>query len=907
MTDKKKRINTILEQTAAGKKSKRARETADMQSFISDYRNLVRDLFVYGTKTAAGQDASSVSAGIDTLRNALVAEEERFEWTSNKKERLYLAATPRVFSRNPFQKLYLFSSFANYGIFSDCIHTLMLMRADIVTPDFEDYYDDSEDAPAWRTKRDRYATALVEELEKGEGFETASLYTAVTPPDAAGLFQKPDMKTLRNHLETMEELGIVRGEKESGKKSKRWMPGAVFLRDLLRAAQAAGKHPEKQVAGRMHAFAEFFSRYASLGAYGQQITLRMLSAYPHESVFRFRQDYLQDTLNDYMVQTILYAIEKKLWCRIYVGHGIDHKGRRLIFCRPIEIRKGDATGRTFLMLYDPATRLMRHERLEFIDEIHFYRMGTDDEGDMRNAQEAMQYSWGVSLPRAIDRDGNAAAESETKRLRFTLSAKGKEADALYERLSRISRAGRVSRKGDTITFEADVLETIELRPLLRTLYGYLDKVEGMEDGVRKSKNRIYDTEDFLSRDFDEVDAFYAAKDAEPAGYRFAQEIRPREIDKGRSVSKQQQFLLFNEYYSIYYHLAGHAVTEHAKSGKPLARCMEEALSVYRPFAGSFTRAESGDMAAYLEGEGNYVTDAGERRYVIEDEDVTFGLDIMPLTEPEQRWLMSVLDEARCPYAALFFDAAELAAMRDVLSAQPFPTEKVLHHERFRPAGGAASGVLRLRSATPEHSPAGSLSGVEATRGPIEATRFRDILTAVAAKRALTVEAGGKTREVLPLMIEYAKRDNVFVLRGLSDGALFSLPLHEAGRIRVTATSFSKTYAQLLSLYESCMKDTLRSVTVTFAQSAGLAERVLSEFSFLCKKVTDGADGLYEMQIFYHEDEEEEMTERILSYGTMLRIKDKNHALTKRIRERLAKQRERVKERAPRKKEKQKER
>ena len=854
-------------------KSRRSKETTGNNSFVSDYRDLIRDMFVYGNKTVKPEKMSDLRNSIDAVKNALIADHGRLDWTGNRKERLYFTATPRLFDRNPFQKLYLFCAFANHGMLTDCIHTLFLMRPDLAVPFLEDYDTDDDRAPAWIKKREKYMRAFLRRLDAREGFETADIYTAVTAPHRKNLFEKPAIKTLKNRLEAMAEAGLIREEHARGKKASVWRTEhPVMLRDVLRAGEGSGRGRDASFVSRFHAAMEFFARDEALGAYGQQITLRMLPAYPARGCFRFRQDYLHDTLNDYLVLTLLHAIEAGLWCRLYVRHGINGR-RRLTFCRPLEIRKGDASGRTYLMVYDPAARMMHRERLEFIDEVHFFRMGTDDKSDIRHAGEGMRHSWGVSLQRPLDRDGNAAAESTTRHLRFSVSGDSAQADILYETIRRRARTGQVSRKGNTITFDADVLETIEVRPFIRTFYGFLDAVEGMEDGIRKSTDRIYDVENFLETDFTEVDWFYGQRDADPQGYRPNNPVRPREIERGRSASKQQQYQIFNAYHSIYFHIAGNAVTEYAKTGKPLEDCIADAIRVFRGFTGAYTVPEvKKDLCAHLEGDGNFMTADGERRYVIEDRESFFGLDFLPLTPPEQRWLLAVLGE-NSPCAPLFFTREERTAMLQALAkggASPFRFEHIIRYERDLPVFDPAAEA--------------------------NAVLFRTILGAVSGTRKLQVFVNGAAHMICPLKIEYARRDNTFFLFGTEGKEAVSFALKDIRRVTVMPGSFAKDYDAALALLDDALEHSVRSVTIAFGKDAGLAERVLSAFSFLRKKLkplSGEADDFYELVLWYHADEEEEMAERILSFGTRLSIRERNHVLKRMIRERLALQRERM--------------
>lgn len=89
------------------------------------------------------------------------------------------------------------------------------------------------------------------------------------------------------------------------------------------------------------------------------------------------------SLNDFNLIDLLYAIEKGMWCRIKYSHRIKDLETEL-FCYPLEIRVSNMRGREFLMYYEPFRRSYSALRLEFIDS------------DIANARQALKYSWGVS-------------------------------------------------------------------------------------------------------------------------------------------------------------------------------------------------------------------------------------------------------------------------------------------------------------------------------------------------------------------------------------------------------------------------------------------------------------------------------------------------------------------------------
>ena len=101
---------------------------------------------------------------------------------------------------------------------------------------------------------------------------------------------------------------------------------------------------------------------------------------------------------------------------------------------------------------------------------------------------------------------------------------------------------------------------------------------------------------------------------------------------------------------------------------------------------------------------------------------------------------------------------------------------------------------------------------------------------------------------------------------------------------------SPELGEALELYESCRKEKERSVELEFYDVRNLADRLLTELSPWKKYCSySQRDDRYRLKLCYPEMDEAELTARLMGFGADIRIRDREHSISREIRRRLDRQ------------------
>ncbi len=289
-----------------------------------------------------------------------------------------------------------------------------------------------------------------------------------------------DLSTLRKKLREFEELGLILSEKSGNK--------LLYSKVTL---------PEPELC-RNHSLMDavrFFSEDAPLGLFGSFLSDRAaLEAELAESVrFSHKHHYILNALDSEILLELFTAIRERRMAEL---RAVSRKGKEhTINLVPLKIYISTRQGRQYVLGYEPERKQYNSVRL---DQIHSVQMGgeyPDYEAVRKQFQEVQKHLWGVVLDK----------QNRTEHLEMDVQV-GKGEEYIVNRLMREARCGTVEQVGEetaeqtgeptakktaeqageqTWRFSADVYDTIELLPWIRTFTGRITRLESSDGRVEE--------------------------------------------------------------------------------------------------------------------------------------------------------------------------------------------------------------------------------------------------------------------------------------------------------------------------------------------------------------------------------------------------------------------------------------
>lgn len=845
-------------------------EMIRQNKFNGAFKNTLRDYYSYGFRKMADfmSDSSSASenhtVGDDWRRlTNILAGASDIKWSENRREVMFASADSQSMNENPFLRVYRFCRHK-----PDRMQDFLLLMAVL------------SDRIG---RRPEESAADQEEEDGGNGpagggaLTTGELVRAISVPTKK---RTDPNKTPKNHWKPLLELGLVRAVNKGGRLY--WELPAPTLGSILEAGRQADPDFERHFSDAL----AFFTNYLRFGEAGLFLQDRMGTA--ASGLFRFKHEYFMQALNDFNLADLLHAMEKKLWCRVCYSRAFGQKGTELL-CYPLQIRTSAATGREYLMYYEPFHRSYTAIRMEFIDSIAYYEddqvrkalpdLAANFAGDIANARQALRLSWGVAS--TIVTGGNAARPVEPYTVRFRIRWDRDTEGYVPDRLRRERRIGRVSepvpgeRPGEmTAEFTAEVSDPREVLPWIRSFYGRIVSCEGTENVF------------LLNEVMSHLDGIRAP---EPSAMWGIPEDARKELGKGRPAREHEK--LFNEFFSVHYHVVADAFMKMSALQDGFAYVKKDAAEVNAPkeitpakreyytrlgdrtwkqvvpeiemlcsdrfTSGCKVKKSKGTMFQMADGRrSRFTASAGDRFY----------RDVVPLSMFEKRWLLTAV---RDPMMDFFLSKEERRAIEDRLCAEgevePLPLgEYICCFDKS----------IRERDHAWEREVMGTL------------------LRAIHEEEGVRVQYQSQSRCIEdifdPLFVQYSKRNDSFQISVWSRQKQRIMTANLDRFIRCESGGGEHDRQALRDkLADSWKRD---SVELAFSNDHGRADRVLNEFSPWDKQCSyDPQAGVYRLKLSYQSGDREELAIRLLGYGDGIRFFDAAAPLYQSVRSRLEKQ------------------
>jgi len=261
------------------------------------------------------------------------------------------------------------------------------------------------------------------------------------------IFDEPmvfDESTVRKKLKEYTEKGIICAEK-SGR------------RVLYHRAE------NEDISGLQDAL-DFFSETAPCGVVGSFLLDKLDR---HEDLFYFKHHYITQTMDSDVLAVLFDAMRRKNRINVknYGRHGNKPKVLELV---PLRIFISTQNGRQYLLACNERTAVIGPYRLDYLAEPEL--TGECDSFDeLRCRLDDMErYMWGVTCRQNTE---------QLEHVEFIVRV-GCNEEHIVRRLEREKRCGKVEKIDDShYRFSADVFDTMEMIPWIRTFIGRITRMD----------------------------------------------------------------------------------------------------------------------------------------------------------------------------------------------------------------------------------------------------------------------------------------------------------------------------------------------------------------------------------------------------------------------------------------------
>ena len=871
-------------------------ELVEAGFFDSKFKNTLRDYYTYGFKTYSdlqreGENGKQIPSTytIDNdwkrLSNILHG---YFEWKSKSDTAFFLSNDSQSLSENPFHKIYRFCLF-NEKDPKFFFNIIFALSSKCKLADGVDSLD------LHLQQIDDLPESFYNDVENNKPLSSSSLSCFL--PDRKDVF-KGRNESISYNLNGLVEKGLLKDNPEKmGKKIIHiWQLTGCYISSILEQGEKIDKGFVEHFSNAL----DFFSKYEVLGVVGSFILNRYNNKY--KSDFRFKHEYYMQSVNDYSLIDLLTAIENKKWCEI--DYKIDTNGiAKSIIVYPLEIRISSMNGREYLSFYEPFSRSYSNLRLEFIEDIKYIDGGVikmpgkpeislANEGviaDINNARSLLKHSWGAST--TLKEDGNVKDKTPLYDVNIKIRINPEDKEYIIRRVKREQRIGTIVQHNDYIEFKAKVSDYRELRPWIRSFYSRIleyscqnDLEFSVKEDLSKFDNAAVD-KNVLNADINKSDIIWKI---------------PKEPEYETEPSASHM-LIFNEVFSVYYEVIADVLMqlyssdedEHGRfTAKRIHSIIESAIKKHKNKYGKKTQDILETIIFGIVRSNAFMREGADNNYGVWKKkselssnnnnsieymrkyctnETSFYSSILPLSLIECRWLVTIINN---PKIYLFLSCDEVEYLKDVLTVEQnikgLQYSSIHYTDRFKT--NMINNELEIRYINP-------------------------LLDAICKHNKVGIQftsARGDTIQDIycPIHIEYSKRDNLFRCYAYAENfkAITIINIERIKQISIKDDIYD--YGDVSSKLDAYIKRNMRSITIEFTDTKNIPDRILNEFAPWKKRCTyNKKTKIYQLKIFYQQQDTYELVVRLLGYGSLIRILNKDSALYNEYNKRLQKQRE----------------
>ena len=703
------------------------KESIKVTFFDEKFKNLLRDYYSYGFGRLSNEnEVKEATQDIDRERLSNIFRDDMKWENSGDKVSLTTSKYSQEMDVNPFHKVYHFCKYKSEDS-AFFFHTMAALSSQLCVGD--DAYEilaRNRECEGKTTKSgedflSEYEYMRKKDLKKKE-YKTSDLinfYPKILEVKGKTSNDNNINKKYNLKLQELSSLGIIRQTQRIGLKGKKgdrkWsVDGLPTIRRLLDEGKKANKDFEFHV----QCLLDFYSKYYMFGEVGVFLLDRMENS--SMSPFRLKHEHYMQALNDYNCIDLLYAIEQGKWCRIQYKHGMNGEKIELL-CYPIEIRVGFRNGRESLVYYEPFQECYTTLRLEFIESICYCEdqdirqalqkydgRYTNQFIDMEieNAKSLIKNSWGIST--TVGQQKNAMTPAILHKVKMRIAFDPKMEGFIRRRLQRECRLGQVvvNETEGYIDFEVEVTDAGELIPWVRSFYCRIISCEGIPEDRFEMKKDVEMMLQRIKPDYEEKRKDLSSSMISQLKLQKDRWQIPNEIQTvfPKGTPAQIHSKIFHEIFSARYYIIAESLMQKYRynmSGDSFAeekgnkQIIRAAVRKCEKQIGENTgRNINGDVKALLEDpqygfvikKENSKESVNDRKHsekynfyeltgkILDMEEPAFYKDIIPLSEIEKRWLLSVLDDSKVDY---FLNREEINAVKKSIQENVF-TDKTFY-------------------------------------------------------------------------------------------------------------------------------------------------------------------------------------------------------------------------------------
>lgn len=624
--------------------------------------------------------------------------------------------------------------------------------------------------------------------------------------------------------------GILRSKRISQRKEQ-WRLGDNPL---------SGLPEDKELLPRFQEMLGYFSQTLPLGFVGTCLLRRTGNAPAH---IRYKHSYITKALNDYNIADLLQAIQQKIWIRLDYRNGTNLRYQYMV-CFPLQIRESTQDGRQYLMYYHPGYRSLGALRLDFIDKITY---GTVDEQpyyaqDIIRAQQTLPFIWGSSVPGFFE--GNMIQDPRYTHVKLVIR---KDLPVIETRLFRESRHGRITSTGETVTYEADVIDPGEMIPWIRSFSPRVQEI-GI-DGVGIFPQQSDPTTSLRAH----LNRILSGRPQQPDRHEFREDV----VFHPKKAVQYPHEHLFNPVFSLAFDTVAQVVfhmmqqPDRYQTRTDLIELICGAWPVEIQLQDDMLESIYENITLLCSGNGK----RGYRLDYIPTESFIAAChslwDMIPLSDLETSYLKGILQQ---PKAKLFLSPVQIETILSGMSEDVAPMDfsAIYYYDQHR-------------DLAPYYNMDVTRKNFSAL---MESAITGHVLDAVYASQRETASA-----QLSVIYLEYSKREDKFW--ACCADAFSRISFRNLERF-VSAVPAAKTadMAMLQDLAATTLAATSRKLVINFTDEKNRAERLVTEFSPWKKKCTCSLENdikRYTMELFYDSQDAFEIAIRLLSYGDDLHI------------------------------------
>lgn len=581
-----------------------------------------------------------------------------------------------------------------------------------------------------------------------------------------------------------------------------------------------------------------------------------------------------------------------------------------LLCYPIEIRVGFRNGRESLVYYEPFKECYTTLRLEFIESIYYCEdqeirqvlqkydeRYTNEFIDMEieNARRSIKNSWGIST--TVGQQKNAMTPAILHKVKMRIAFDPKMEGFIRRRLQRECRLGQVvvNETEGYIDFEVEVTDAGELIPWVRSFYCRIISCEGIPEDRFEMKKDVEMMLQRIKPDYEEKRKDLSSSMISQLKLQKDRWQIPNEIQTvfPKGTPAQIHSKIFHEIFSARYYIIAESLMQKYRynmSGDSFAeekrnkQIIRAAVRKCEKQIGENTgRNINGDVKALLEDpqygfvikKENSKESVNDRKHsekynfyeltgkILDMEEPAFYKDIIPLSEIEKRWLLSVLDDSKVDY---FLNREEINAVKKSIQENVF-TDKTFYDKAEH---------IHMEVLPMKYVKCFDQYHIQDNRKEKEyvmmlAKAIIDRKTVFIRYHTLT----GKIKEgnYNPILLEFSKDHNrfqgYFEISKTNKIVIFNLS--NIQNVEDTEEKFDIEQAKMnLQNYLNWQG---LSTEIQFSDEKNTADRILTELAPWKKKCTyDKNSGIYQLKIDYQKSDQLDLVIRLMGYGSTIQFK-----------------------------------